>query len=66
MAFLIAYLIPVPFAMLEVLVGVEQALVFMMLALVFFQLASVSHSGGMTNTIKPKQHLLLGQSVSST
>lgn len=43
MAFLIAYLIPVPFYMLEVFVGFVQALVFMMLALVFFQMASVSH-----------------------
>ena len=43
MAFLIAYLIPVPFYMLEVFVGFVQALVFMMLALVFFQMASISH-----------------------
>ncbi len=45
MAFLVAFLIPVPFYMLEVFVGFVQALVFMMLALVFFQMASVSHGG---------------------
>lgn len=45
MAFLVAFLVPVPFYMLEVFVGFVQALVFMMLALVFFQMASVSHGG---------------------
>lgn len=43
MAFLVAFLIPVPFYMLEVFVGFVQALVFMMLALVFFQMATISH-----------------------
>ncbi len=43
MAFLVAFLVPVPFYMLEVFVGFVQALVFMMLALVFFQMASISH-----------------------
>jgi F-type H+-transporting ATPase subunit a len=45
MAFLFAFLLPVPFYALEVFVGFVQALVFMMLALVFFQTASVSHGG---------------------
>ena len=45
MAFLVAFLVPVPFYLLEVFVGFVQALVFMMLALVFFQMASVSHGG---------------------
>ncbi len=45
MAFLVAYLIPVPFYMLEVFVGFVQALVFMMLSLVFFQMATISHAG---------------------
>ncbi len=43
MAFLCAYLIPLPFYFLEVLVGAVQALVFMMLSLVFFSMAVVSH-----------------------
>jgi F-type H+-transporting ATPase subunit a len=43
MAFLIAYLLPVPFYILEVFVGFVQALVFMMLALVFFSMATISH-----------------------
>jgi F-type H+-transporting ATPase subunit a len=43
MAFLGAFLLPVPFYALEVFVGFVQALVFMMLALVFFQMASLSH-----------------------
>ena len=43
MAFLIAFLIPLPFYFLELLVGAVQALVFMMLALVFFSMATISH-----------------------
>lgn len=45
MAFLVAFLVPVPFYLLEVFVGFVQALVFMMLALVFFQMATIGHSG---------------------
>jgi F-type H+-transporting ATPase subunit a len=43
MAFLCAYLVPAPFYALEFLVGAVQALVFMMLSLVFFSMAMVSH-----------------------
>lgn len=43
MAFLVAFLVPLPFYLLEILVGVVQALVFMMLALVFFSMATISH-----------------------
>ena len=43
MAFLIAFLVPLPFYALEILVGAIQALVFMMLALVFFSMATISH-----------------------
>lgn len=43
MTFLIAFLLPVPFYVLELFVGFVQALVFMMLALVFFQMATISH-----------------------
>ncbi len=43
MAFLFAFLLPVPFYALEVFVGFVQALVFMMLALVFFQMSTISH-----------------------
>lgn len=43
MAFLIAYWLPVPFYVLELFVGLVQALVFMMLALVFFTMATMSH-----------------------
>ncbi len=45
MAFLVAFLLPVPFYALEVFVGFVQALVFMMLALVFFQMSTISHGG---------------------
>ncbi|MBW7885852.1 MAG: F0F1 ATP synthase subunit A [Caldilineaceae bacterium] len=44
MAFLMAYLLPVPFYALELFVGFVQALVFMMLALVFFQMSTIGHS----------------------
>ncbi len=43
MAFLIPLFLPLPFYALEVFVGVIQALVFMMLALVFFTMATISH-----------------------
>lgn len=45
MAFLITFLLPVPFYVLEVFVGFVQALVFMMLAVIFFSLSTVSHGG---------------------
>lgn len=43
MAFLIPFFLPLPFYALEIFVGVIQALVFMMLALVFFTMATISH-----------------------
>lgn len=43
MSFLIMFLIPVPFYALELLVGAVQALVFAMLSLVFFSMATISH-----------------------
>lgn len=44
MAFLVAFLVPLPFFILELFIGFIQALVFMMLALVFFTEATVSHA----------------------
>jgi F-type H+-transporting ATPase subunit a len=44
MAFLITFLLPIPFYILELFVGFVQALVFMMLALVFFTMATIDHS----------------------
>jgi F-type H+-transporting ATPase subunit a len=46
MAFLIPFFLPLPFYALEIFVGVIQALVFMMLALVFFTMATISHGHG--------------------
>jgi F-type H+-transporting ATPase subunit a len=43
MAFLVAFIIPLPFYLLETFVGFVQALVFTMLALVFFSMATVGH-----------------------
>lgn len=43
MAFLVTFLVPVPFYALELLVGAVQALVFAMLALVFFSMATIGH-----------------------
>lgn len=43
MAALLAYAIPIPFLFLEVLVGVVQALIFSMLTLVYFTVASDDH-----------------------
>ncbi|MGL4651632.1 MAG: F0F1 ATP synthase subunit A [Caldilineaceae bacterium] len=43
MAFLAAFILPLPFYLLETFVGFVQALVFTMLALVFFSMATVGH-----------------------
>jgi F-type H+-transporting ATPase subunit a len=43
MAFLAAFVMPMPFYILEMFVGFVQALVFTMLALVFFSMATVGH-----------------------
>ncbi len=43
MAFLFAFLVPLPFYALEVLVGVIQAFVFTILSLIFFSMATQSH-----------------------
>ncbi len=43
LAFLIPFLVPIPFYVLEIFVGFVQALVFMMLALVFWSVAMISH-----------------------
>jgi F-type H+-transporting ATPase subunit a len=45
MAFLIPYIASLPFYGLELFVGFIQALVFMMLALVFFTLSTQGHGG---------------------
>ncbi len=41
--FLVPYIVPLPFYLLEVLVGVIQALIFSMLTLVFLKMATVAH-----------------------
>jgi F-type H+-transporting ATPase subunit a len=46
MAFLIPYIVSIPFYGLELFVGFIQALVFALLTLVFFTLAASSHHGG--------------------
>jgi len=43
MAALVAYVIPIPFLFLEILVGVIQALIFSMLLVVYFTIASSDH-----------------------
>lgn len=43
MSLLVAYAVPIPFLFLEVLVGVIQALIFAMLTLVYFTIASQDH-----------------------
>lgn len=43
MAFLVAFLVPLPFFALEVLVGVIQAFVFTILSLMYFSMATVGH-----------------------
>jgi len=45
MAFLVPYLVPLPFMFLEIFVGFIQAFIFAMLTLVFVAMAVVSHGG---------------------
>jgi F-type H+-transporting ATPase subunit a len=45
LAFLVTFLVPIPFYGLEVMVGVIQAFVFTMLSLIFFSMATISHGG---------------------
>ena len=45
MAFLAAFIASLPFMGLELFVGLVQALIFSMLSLVFFMMATVSHDG---------------------
>lgn len=40
---LVAYLVPLPFMFLEIIVGIVQALIFAVLTLVYFTIASTSH-----------------------
>ena len=44
MAALVAYIIPIPFLFLEILVGVIQALIFSMLLVVYFTISASDHS----------------------
>jgi F-type H+-transporting ATPase subunit a len=46
MGFLVAFIAPLPFMLLEVFVGFVQALIFAMLSLVFFMMATVHHGEG--------------------
>jgi F-type H+-transporting ATPase subunit a len=46
LAFLIPYIVSLPFYGLELFVGFVQALVFMMLSVVFFTLATLGHGEG--------------------
>jgi F-type H+-transporting ATPase subunit a len=43
MAALIAYIVPIPFMFLEILVGVIQALIFSMLLVVYFTISATDH-----------------------
>jgi len=43
MAALVAYIVPIPFLFLEILVGVIQALIFSMLLVVYFTIGATDH-----------------------
>ena len=43
---LVAYIVPIPFIFLELLIGIVQATVFAMLALVYLTVATTSHDHG--------------------
>ena len=43
MAALVGYIVPIPFLFLEILVGVIQALIFSILLVVYFTIASTDH-----------------------
>ena len=43
MAALVAYIVPVPFLFLEIMVGVIQALIFSILLVVYFTISATDH-----------------------
>ncbi len=57
MAFLVPYLVPLPFMFLEIFVGFIQAFIFGMLTLVFIAMAVTAH-GGDEGTHEPATHLV--------
>lgn len=71
MAALIAYIVPVPFLFLEILVGVIQALIFSILLVVYFTIAAIDHDehehenepARMTEVIQPGGHQTNEESI---
>lgn len=60
MAALVAYLVPIPFLFLELLVGVIQALIFSILLVVYFTIASSDHDEHKEHGEKP-EHVNTGE-----
>lgn len=58
MAALIAYVIPIPFLFLEILVGVIQALIFSMLLVVYFTIGATDHDHDEHETEHHKENLV--------
>ncbi len=56
MSTLIAYFVPIPFLFLEVIVGIIQALIFSMLTLVYFTIASYDHDDEHHEEVPAKIH----------
>ncbi len=59
MAALIAYIVPIPFLFLEILVGVIQALIFSMLLVVYFTISATDHDGHDEHEEKHEEHIVL-------
>lgn len=55
-ATLIPYFVPIPFSILELFVGLVQALVFTMLTLVFIKIATTPHHEEHTETVQAEAH----------
>ncbi len=56
MAALVAYIVPIPFLFLEILVGVIQALIFSILLVVYFTIAATDHDEHEEHTDHAVQH----------
>src|SRR3989338_7072360 len=58
MAALVAYIVPIPFMFLEILVGVIQALIFSMLLVVYFTIGASDHAEEHEGHEEPAEHKL--------
>jgi F-type H+-transporting ATPase subunit a len=58
MAAIIAYIVPIPFLFLEILIGIIQALIFSMLLVVYFTISATDHDDHEEHEEKHEEHIV--------